>query len=122
MSLEPRSVLVLPIKLDNPSLNRVAFKKLFPTRTMEAGVAVAPVLVRVRWRSEGGLLARRCHSARFRTRRHPRLVPRNDPPALVARLAEADVVVRELPGTGLVRASCGSWTSDEDLERLVAAV
>jgi len=45
-----------------------------------------------------------------------------DPPAVVARLAEADVVVRELPGTGLVRASCGWWTSDEDLERLVAAL
>ena len=39
--------------------------------------------------------------------------------ALVARLAEADVVVRDLPGTGWVRASCGWWTSDEDLERLV---
>jgi L-cysteine/cystine lyase len=46
----------------------------------------------------------------------------DDPPALVTRLAEADVVVRELPGTGLVRASCGWWTSDEDLERLVAAL
>ncbi len=42
-----------------------------------------------------------------------------DPPALVARLADADVVVREIPGTGLVRASCGWWTSDDDLERLV---
>ncbi len=46
----------------------------------------------------------------------------DDPPALVARLAEADVVVREIPGTGLVRASCGWWTSDGDLERLVRAV
>ena len=39
--------------------------------------------------------------------------------ALVARLADADVIVRDLPGTGWVRASCGWWTSDEDLERLV---
>jgi L-cysteine/cystine lyase len=46
----------------------------------------------------------------------------DDPPALVTRLAEADVVVREIPGTGLVRASCGWWTSDDDLERLVAAL
>ncbi len=46
----------------------------------------------------------------------------DDPPALVARLAERDVVVRDLPGTGLVRASCGWWTSDEDLERLAAGV
>jgi L-cysteine/cystine lyase len=42
-----------------------------------------------------------------------------EPEALVAGLAEVDVVVRELPGTGLVRASCGFWTSDEDLQRLV---
>ena len=39
---------------------------------------------------------------------------------VVARLYEAGVVVRDLPGTGLVRASVGWWTSDEDLERLVA--
>jgi L-cysteine/cystine lyase len=38
---------------------------------------------------------------------------------VVARLAAADVVVRDLPGTGLVRASVGWWTSDEDLDRLV---
>jgi len=46
----------------------------------------------------------------------------NDPPAAVASLAEAGVVVRDLPGTGLVRVSCGWWTSDEDLDRLVAAL
>jgi L-cysteine/cystine lyase len=39
--------------------------------------------------------------------------------AVVARLADAGVVVRDLPGTGLVRASVGWWTSDEDIERLV---
>lgn len=38
---------------------------------------------------------------------------------VVAKLAEQGVVVRDLPGTGLVRASCGFWTSDDDLERLV---
>ena len=37
----------------------------------------------------------------------------------VALLAEQGVVVRDLPGLGLVRASCGFWTSDEDLQRLV---
>jgi L-cysteine/cystine lyase len=45
-----------------------------------------------------------------------------DPPALVARLAEADVAVREIPGSGLVRASCGWWTDESDLQRLVAAI
>lgn len=39
--------------------------------------------------------------------------------AVVRRLAEEGVVVRDLPGLGLVRASCGFWTSDDDLERLV---
>ena len=42
-----------------------------------------------------------------------------EPEATVERLAGLGVVVRDLPGTGLVRASCGYWTSDEDLERLV---
>jgi selenocysteine lyase/cysteine desulfurase len=41
-----------------------------------------------------------------------------DPVALVAALAEQGVVVRDMPGTGLVRASCGWWTDEEDLVRL----
>jgi L-cysteine/cystine lyase len=35
------------------------------------------------------------------------------------RLYERDVVVRDLPGTSWLRASCGWWTNDEDIERLV---
>jgi L-cysteine/cystine lyase len=46
----------------------------------------------------------------------------DDPPAVVAKLAEAGVVVRDLPNTGLVRASCGWWTNEDDLQRLVAVV
>jgi len=46
----------------------------------------------------------------------------DDPPTLVARLAEQGIVVRDIPGTRLVRASCGWWTSDDDLERLAHAV
>jgi L-cysteine/cystine lyase len=42
-----------------------------------------------------------------------------DPAALAERLYERSVIVRDLPGTGWLRASCGWWTSDEDLERLV---
>jgi len=48
--------------------------------------------------------------------------PSGDPTKLVATLAQAGVVVRELPGRNLVRASCGWWTSEDDLERLAAAV
>jgi L-cysteine/cystine lyase len=45
--------------------------------------------------------------------------PAGDPTELVRELAERDVIVRELPGWNLVRASCGWWTSDDDLRRLV---
>jgi selenocysteine lyase/cysteine desulfurase len=49
-------------------------------------------------------------------------VPPGDPAEDVARLYEAGVVVRDLPNTGWVRASCGWWTNDEDIERLVATL
>ena len=49
--------------------------------------------------------------------------PRGEAPAdVVARLAAAGVVVRDIPKTGLVRASVGWWTSDGDLERLVGGL
>jgi len=48
--------------------------------------------------------------------------PATDPTELVASLAARDVVVRELPGRNLVRASCGWWTSEDDLQRLVAGL
>ncbi len=44
--------------------------------------------------------------------------PAGDPAELVAALAAREVLVRELPGRSLVRASCGWWTSEEDLQRL----
>jgi L-cysteine/cystine lyase len=44
--------------------------------------------------------------------------PPGDPTELVAALEEQDVVVREMPGLDLVRASCGWWTSEGDLGRL----
>ena len=45
-----------------------------------------------------------------------------DPADVVKRAYEQGVVIRDLPATGLLRASCGYWTSEEDLERLVGAV
>jgi L-cysteine/cystine lyase len=45
-----------------------------------------------------------------------------EPAAVVQRLAERGVIVRELPGRDLVRASVGWWTSDDDLERLVRGI
>jgi L-cysteine/cystine lyase len=35
---------------------------------------------------------------------------------------ERGVVIRSLPGDDLLRASCGYWTNDDDIDRLVAAV
>lgn len=49
-------------------------------------------------------------------------VPADESADLVVRLAEADVIVRDLPGRGLVRASVGWWTNEDDLERLLAAL
>jgi L-cysteine/cystine lyase len=45
--------------------------------------------------------------------------PPGDPAETVALLYGRGVVVRELPGTGLVRASVGWWNDGSDLERLV---
>jgi L-cysteine/cystine lyase len=48
--------------------------------------------------------------------------PNRDPTDLVQSLAEQGVIVRELPGRNIVRASCGWWTNEDDLQRLVAGV
>lgn len=48
--------------------------------------------------------------------------PPGEPAAAAERLFEAGVVVREIPGSGLVRVSVGYWTSDDDLDRLLAAI
>ena len=45
-----------------------------------------------------------------------------DAAAAAARALDAGVVVRDLPGTSWLRASCGYWTSDEDIGRLLAAL
>jgi selenocysteine lyase/cysteine desulfurase len=49
-------------------------------------------------------------------------VPRGDADETVARLYERGVVIRSLPSTGWGRASCGWWTNEEDIDRLVAGV
>jgi selenocysteine lyase/cysteine desulfurase len=48
--------------------------------------------------------------------------PRSDPTELVEKLRDEGVVVRELPGRNLIRVSCGYWTSDDDLERLLGGL
>jgi L-cysteine/cystine lyase len=43
-----------------------------------------------------------------------------DPNAEVTRLAGESVIVRSIPAFGLVRASVGAWSSEDEIERLVA--
>jgi L-cysteine/cystine lyase len=45
-----------------------------------------------------------------------------DASEVAARAWEQGVVIRDLPGLNWLRASCGYWTSDEEIARLVAAV
>jgi L-cysteine/cystine lyase len=47
---------------------------------------------------------------------------KDDAAADAARLYELGVIVRDMPGTGWLRVSCGWWTSDGDLERLVTSL
>jgi L-cysteine/cystine lyase len=48
--------------------------------------------------------------------------PTSDPTELVEKLRGDGVIVRELPGRNLIRVSCGYWTSDDDLERLLGGL
>ncbi len=45
-----------------------------------------------------------------------------DPVAVAASLYERGVIIRDLPGTGWLRASCGYWTSEDDIARLAAGL
>jgi L-cysteine/cystine lyase len=84
------------------------------------------------WRYErAGQMAARCrellepHVEVVTPPGHSTLVsfrPPGDPAELVAALHERGVIVRELPGRNLVRASCGWWTSEDDLQRLADGV
>lgn len=48
--------------------------------------------------------------------------PTSDPTELVTKLRKRDVIVRELPGRNLIRVSCGYWTSEEDIDRLLGGL
>jgi selenocysteine lyase/cysteine desulfurase len=94
---------------------------------LEAALEVHP-----EWRYEAGAAtAARCrellaaHVDVVTAPGHSTLVsfrPPGDPTELVASLAERGVIVREVPGRNVVRASCGWWTSEDELRRLVDGV
>lgn len=85
------------------------------------------------WRFEGGASAAgRCRGLLLAAglevvteAGHATLVsfrPKGEAAEITAAAAGRGVIVRDLPGTPWLRASCGYWTSDEDLERLLDAV
>ncbi|MDX6720193.1 MAG: L-cysteine/cystine lyase [Solirubrobacteraceae bacterium] len=107
-----------------------------PAQSLEAAVAAAAafvVLASTGWvevYERAATLA--ATLAQMLTERGRRVAPRDrttlvawhddDPPAAKDRLAAAGVVVRDLPGRGLLRASIGAWNDASDLERLLAAL
>jgi L-cysteine/cystine lyase len=84
------------------------------------------------WRFErGGEIAAACRSVlaeRFEVITKPDQAglvsfrPEGDPVEAVELLRAQDVIVRELPGRNLIRVSCGYWTSESDLERLLGGL
>jgi L-cysteine/cystine lyase len=101
--------------------------------TLAGAVAAHDVLDRAGWddiHARGPALAARLADA-VRERGHD-VLPRGettlvtwraeDPEGEVVRLAEAGIVVRFLPGRGVLRGSVGAWNDESDLERLLAAL
>jgi L-cysteine/cystine lyase len=93
---------------------------------LEAALAGAP-----EWRYERALEIAALCRARLRERYEVigdgegtlvSFVPPREPAVDAARLYDAGVVVRELPGTGWLRASCGWWTNEDDIDRLLAGL
>jgi selenocysteine lyase/cysteine desulfurase len=107
---------------DTPSLAResIAFSAASLGVLREADLAA----VLARGPALAATLAERltAHGRTVAPRGHTTLVAfeDDDPEALRDRLFEAGVLVRNLPGTPLVRASVGAWSSEDDLERLLA--
>jgi L-cysteine/cystine lyase len=95
---------------------------------------LAAVRLRPEWRFErAATMAERCRELLMGAGEHVIVPndrativswrPQEEAPAdVVARLGAAGVAVRDIPKTGLVRASVGWWTSEDDLERLVAGL
>jgi L-cysteine/cystine lyase len=93
---------------------------------------VAALATHPEWRYERSAeMAARCaellseHVEVITPPRHSTLVsfrPPGDPGQLVASLNDGGVVVREIPKRNIVRASCGWWTNEDDLQRLVAGL
>jgi L-cysteine/cystine lyase len=94
---------------------------------LDAALDVAP-----EWRFErAATISAQCRealSAKYEVVGDPPLatlvsfLPQDEPAATAAKLYDRGVVVRDLPGTGWVRASCGWWTNEDDIDRLIAGL
>jgi L-cysteine/cystine lyase len=94
---------------------------------LSAALDVAP-----EWRFERAAeMAARCREAlaeRFEVVTKPNQAglvtfrPGGDAEEIVTQLRGLGVIVRFIPGRNLIRASCGYWTSEEDIERLLAGL
>jgi selenocysteine lyase/cysteine desulfurase len=49
-------------------------------------------------------------------------VAEGDAAEIAQRVFEQGVVIRDMPGTGWLRVSCGWWTSDGDIDRLMRSL
>jgi L-cysteine/cystine lyase len=94
---------------------------------LEAAIAAVP-----EWRFEHSRrMAERCRellAERFEVVTAPgqanlvTFAPGGDPAEAATRLYDRGVIVRNMPGTDWLRVSCGYWTSEGDLERLLEAL
>ena len=94
---------------------------------LEAALAAAPA-----WRFErAAAMTAHCRdalAAKYKVVGEPEqgtlvsFVPPGNPAETAAKLYDLGVVVRDLPGTGWVRASCGWWTNEDDVDRLVTGI
>jgi selenocysteine lyase/cysteine desulfurase len=111
-------------RYDTPSLSREAAALSLEALTVLERHGFDAVLARAR--EQAAALA-----AQLEARGHT-VAPRGDttlvawedadPEATKDRLAEAGIVIRNLPGRPLLRASVGAWNDETDLERLLDAL
>jgi selenocysteine lyase/cysteine desulfurase len=118
-----------PLELE-PAAGAVRFDHGFPTGIRSSWtLASLEVLGQAGWswihERAGGLadeLARRLTELGLEVQERGRSTlvswKAEDPEGEVARLADAGFVLRNIPSFGLVRASAGAWSSEEELERL----
>ncbi len=109
---------------DTPSLARESIAFSAASLDVLRGADLAAVLAR--GPALAATLAERleAHRRTVAPRGHTTLVSfeDHDPEGTRDRLRDAGVLVRNLPGTPLVRASVGAWSSEDDLERLLAGI